>query len=90
MIKDREVVEDNEEDLETLEDDVETGTNTCCRGWCRQTEEQQTEHVVVHTDDLEDEAAGNDPDKVAGMSYVISNFQRRRHSTLKEEKLLMI
>ena len=42
-----EVVED---DLETSEDDEETGT--CCG--CRQTEEQQTEHVVVITASNED------------------------------------
>ena len=46
IMKDGEVVEDPEDDVETVEDDVETGTKTCC-GWCRQTEEKQTEHVVV-------------------------------------------
>ena len=43
-----EVVEDPEEDVETPDADVETGSKTCC-GWCRQTEKQQTEHVVAIT-----------------------------------------
>ena len=43
---DGEVVEDPEDDVKTAEDDVETGDNTCC-GWCRQTEEHQTELVVA-------------------------------------------
>ena len=45
---DGEVVEDPEDDVETPEDDIETGDNTCCR-CCGQTEEHQTQHVVVIT-----------------------------------------
>jgi len=54
-MKDGEVVEDPEDDLETpkddvetTEDDVETGTKICC-GWCLPTEEQQTGHSVAIT-----------------------------------------
>jgi len=48
IMLDGEVVEDLEGDVETAEDDVETGSKTCC-GWCRQTEEQQTKHDVAIT-----------------------------------------
>ena len=44
-MKDGEVVEDTE-------DEEETDAKTCCG--CRQTEEQQTEHVVVITASKED------------------------------------
>ena len=74
--------------MEVPEDDVETDTNTCC-GWCRQTEEQQAEHVDL-PDNLNGAAVrkGNDLNKLAEivkyLSYVVSDLVEEETLNIEE------
>ena len=62
---DGEVVEDPEDDFETVEDDVETGSKTSST-WCHQTEEQKTEHVVLITESNGDQQSSVESRDVSG------------------------
>ena len=81
--------------VEDLEDDVESGTNTFC-GWCRQAEEQQTEHVnpaIVSDNETEDNGAAEDPPdnlhKVAGASEKKEKYPHNKGEKIEMTNIIL-